>query len=95
MPETITERGITWELPPLVRRAVEHYIQRGWPPGSFVGALLRNDLHAAVTHADPHSLAALPGLVFWLAWHAPEDCWGTPDKVEGWLAAGGLEGWSE
>ena len=47
------------QIPPKVRAAIDRHVREGSEVGSFVYAVLCNDLQLAVGHADPDSLAAL------------------------------------
>jgi hypothetical protein len=53
---------------------------------------VRNDLRAAVGHADDVTLTKLReiGQFFWN--YAPADCWGNTAIVDAWIKAGGLDG---
>ena len=75
-----------------VRAALEGYLTARRTPGGFLLAVLRNDLVQAVlcrngrTESDsPDDLVSLDELVRWLWFHAPDEAWGSFDKVEAWL----------
>lgn len=52
--------------------------------GSFLYAVLINNLGLAVMRADKSRLRYLPALVLWLYTNAPDACWGSPDNVKAW-----------
>lgn len=74
-------------LPEHMRQGAEDYIERGYKPGSFLYAVLTNDLVEAFGHADDSNLAAMHTWAKWLYNEAPRTCWGSPERVAEWLAA--------
>lgn len=78
-----------YNIPPLVLRGLEKYRDERAPVGSFLTAVLGNDLHEAVARADVDSMAALKDIGFYLHWEMPPKCWGSPEKVAAWLAGRG------
>lgn len=78
----LTRHGVPEHLHEGLTRYVEHQIR----PGSFLRAVLENDLHGAFSHGDPAAIAGLGGLVRWLHNCAPAACWGSPERVRDWLA---------
>ncbi len=72
-------------VPPNLHGGIVHYILHRIGTGSFLGAVLCNDLTEAVLRADPITLRGIGQLVRWLHFNAPGDCWGTPEKVRAWL----------
>lgn len=57
-------------------------------PGSFLTAVLENNLKEAVARADEESLDALPHIVAWLYDRAPNVAWGSPKHVHDWQGLG-------
>jgi hypothetical protein len=55
------------------------------PPGSFLRAVLENNLREAVGNADIHSQRALCAIVAWCYNNLPSGSWGTPERVSKWL----------
>ena len=74
-------------LPEHMREGAEDYIERGYDPGSFLFAVLANDLVGAFGHADSTNLAAIHTWAQWLYNEAPHACWGSPAKVVAWCEA--------
>lgn len=68
------------DLPPHLRDGMERWIEQGITPGSFLRAVLRNDLKEAVLRADEVSFASLSLIIRWLIIYAPEGSYGS-DKV--------------
>lgn len=63
------------------------YVERHEPVGHFLRALLSNDLREACVRADNSNIRVLHVYVAFLDSHAEPACWGSPQKVEAWLAA--------
>jgi hypothetical protein len=57
-------------------------------PGRFLTAALQNNLSDTMVMADMESRIGLYHLVAFLVNEAPIESWGSPAKVERWLAAG-------
>src|SRR6185436_832263 len=57
------------------------YILHGVPPGSFIRAVLENDLKAACAHADDGNRPKIFSFVAFLYNYAPLQCWGSPEAV--------------
>ena len=76
-------------LPPSIRDSVKSYVEDGDHPGSFLTAVLSNDLRAAI---DRGNTDAIHACVLFLNNHAPAWCYGTPDRVNRWISLGGLHG---
>lgn len=76
-------------LPEHMREGAAEYVERRLPPGGFMYAVLCNDLTGAIGKADEDNLAAIVQWAHWLWWDIPSQCWGSPAKVEAWLAEGG------
>ena len=91
--QTLFPRSPSWSMIPVhMHGAMERYIQNGILPGSFLEAVLSNNLRDAVARADDINRDALPDYVRFLYNHAPSFCWGSPEAVEEWCKAGGLAG---
>ena len=65
----------------------KRYIEQGIPTGSFLRAVLENNLREAFGRADEYNSACMREIVAWLWNEAPADCWGSPEKVKNWIAA--------
>lgn len=65
---------------------LERYVNDKIPTGSFLRAVLENDLRDAVARADAESLKVLPGLVILVHMELPSECHGSPEAVAAWLA---------
>ena len=72
-------------LHPKWRGGIRRYIEGRVRPGSFLSAVLENDLKQAVRCADSESMSMLPELVDWLWSNAPARCWGNETNVFCWI----------
>lgn len=72
------------KLPEQFREGVQLYIEHGIQPGSFLRAVICNDLREAVNRADAHALEVLPELVRFFYWEAPAKCHGSHYKMTMW-----------
>jgi len=66
--------------------SIREYIEKGRLPGSFLTAVICNDLSQACLHADQENLRNLPAFVHYFYWNAPSPCWGSADKVKDWIS---------
>jgi len=78
-------------IPPLILESMQAYVEHKQPVGSFLEAVLTNNLKEAVARADPECEAALGDIVMWFYWEAPSTCWGSVEKVRAWLTPVQLE----
>jgi hypothetical protein len=59
------------DIPELTQRSILRYVLQKIPPGSFLTAVLCNDLYNATGRADANNLVALPLIVRWFANKCP------------------------
>lgn len=69
--------------------AIRRYIDHGIPPGSFLTAVIENNLSEAVGRADDENCANLPAFVAYFYNEASSACWGSPEKRRAWITKGG------
>jgi len=74
------------KIKPEIIASIRRYADEYCPTGSFLEAVLNNDLTEAVGRADEDNLKALPEIVGYCYNEIPMACWGSPEKVEKWLA---------
>ena len=79
-------------LPAHMQHGMKLYVEKGIAPGSFLTAVLCNDLMEACARADDTNLYALPTYARWLYNRVPATCFGSREAFEAWIAKGGLEG---
>lgn len=75
-------------VPEHTQGSLERYFLYGLEPGSFLRAVLSNDLVSAVSRADPQNKAALADIVNWIAENAPDGSWGHSDYYTEWINKG-------
>ena len=73
------------KLPSHLRDGIRLYIEYKIKPGQFLTAVLENNLSQAVNRADDNSLSNLKEIVCFVYNDLPGNCWGSPDRVRGWL----------
>ena len=69
-------------LPQHIREDFRMYIEKGVPQGSFMTALLSNNLKETFARANRRNRASIPAYVDFLYWSVPSNIWGSEEKVE-------------
>ena len=77
-------------IPPYTKEDIDAWVRQAATPGSFLHAVLTNDLRTACEKADDRNQLALFDIVGYLYNECPMNCWGSVEKVEAWAAMGGL-----
>ncbi len=90
MPDHIAQ-GLTL-IPSQMHGAVERYLMQGIPPGSFLTAVLENDLVGSFGRADGENLEAMKGWADFIYNYLPTGCHGSPEVVDDWITSGGWNG---
>lgn len=72
--------------------ALARYVYFGIMPGSFLAAVLENNLKEAVFKADHRNKDKLREFVIVLYNYVPAEAWGSAEKVTSWLENGGIGG---
>jgi len=75
-----------------IRETVRLYVMHGVPMGSFVTAVFENNFIEACGRADDDNRRGLIGWATFVYNHTPHGCHGSPEKVDAWIAKGGLVG---
>lgn len=65
--------------------ALERYFNHGIMPGSFLTAVLENDLCGSFGKADVSNIANLRNIVGYIYNHMPGNSWGSREKVQEYL----------
>lgn len=92
-PSYTAGRPADWTLiPEYMIGGLRRYIEQGIEPGSFLSAVLANDLKEAVGRTDDVNRNRLGDYVMFFYNYAPGDCWGSDEKFQAWLKRGGLQG---
>ena len=75
------------------REALDRYVEHGIPTGSFLAAVLANDLFGAWYRADAAGRANFPLIMDYIYNEfKPSYCWGSPEAVAIWIGHGGRAG---
>ena len=72
-------------IPEHLKAALDRYVNHKIRPGSFLEAVLSNDLFDAIGRADNVSRACLFDICKYVYNELPGDCWGSREIVERWL----------
>ena len=78
-------------IPSYMMEGINRYVQFGNKPGSFLSAVIMNDLKMAVLCADKCNIQNLPAYIYYFQNHVPSRCWGSRKKMIKWIGQGGLE----
>lgn len=73
------------QCPEQIKQSLALYVERGLRPGSFLEAVLCNNLMEAVGCADHINLAALPHICAYIYNEIPATCHGSPECYRDWL----------
>lgn len=76
-----------FRIPEYKADGIERYLDHGINPGSFLRAVLENNLKEAVGCADEENLRNLPAFVSYFYNEVPKASWGSPAEVEAWIDA--------
>lgn len=79
-------------IPEHMRGAMKRYLEDGIPPGSFLQAVLCNDLKGAVSRADQINIQYLKEWAQFMMWELPAACQGSEERYRNWINMGGLNG---
>ena len=79
-------------LPEHIKGGVQRYIENGIPPGSFLTAVIQNNLKESFAWADDINIARMFDIVSFFYNEAPGNCWGSKKDMESWINHKGLEG---
>jgi hypothetical protein len=71
-------------VPAHIKESIDRYVYHHIAPGSFVTAVLSNDLAGALRTADENSLRGLRDIVRYIHSEIPNSCHGSKSKVTKW-----------
>lgn len=74
-------------LPESLREGARRYFEHGIQPGSFLTAVIQNDLQEVAQRADTLHRILLVEIVQWVIAHAPSGSWGSPAEMAAWMKA--------
>jgi hypothetical protein len=81
-------------IPEHMRDGARLYIENGIPPGSFLTAVISNDLFGALGKADEINRDRIFDWCRFFYNEAPGGCYGSAKRFDDWIAKGGLAGQS-
>jgi hypothetical protein len=67
------------------KAGIDRYVAERVPTGSFIRAVLENNLREAFGRADDDNRADLFEIVCYCYNDIPAGCWGSPERVRRWL----------
>lgn len=73
-------------VPVSLHNGLTEYFAARRPVGSFLTAVLSNDLSDACMRADPDNRFYLVEIARFLTFYVPSSAWGSKAAVEAWLA---------
>lgn len=82
----LTHRGK--RIPVRMHASIIDYLERRVKVGSFLKAVICNDLHKAVSYADDENINLLPVYVSFFYNEAPGGSWGSLAAYEYWISGG-------
>ena len=86
--QTMNEPFYGMYIPRHGKETLARYVVQHIKTGSFLGAVLENNLTRAVAHADNENIRNIPAYVAWLYNYAPLSCWGSRENLRAWLKEG-------
>ena len=72
-------------MPAILLAGLKRYYYDKIPTGTFLRAVLENNLSQAILGADSENLKLIYEIVSFIYDELPENCWGSPEKVANWL----------
>lgn len=72
-------------IPARMLIALRNYVEKGYPVGHFLTAVLTNDLAEACARGDDENLRNLPAYATYLFNEVPSTCHGSKEKVKAHL----------
>ena len=79
-------------IPEHMRDGTKRYIESGIPPGSFLEAVICNDLRGAFMRADHINVEAMKDWAMFFYNDVPGNCHGSPEVYDAWIKQGGMGG---
>lgn len=80
-------KGKHYEIPDDAGESIEMYVKHGIPPGSFLTAIICNNLRDAFGQADRINAENIPAYVMYFYWEVPAHICGDPATMNHWIRA--------
>lgn len=77
------------------KESIDRYIKYGYSPGTFLEAVLFNNLTESLDFADEQNSRDLREICKYINEKAPSAAWGDEEKVYRWQKVGGMRGMME
>lgn len=77
-------------VPDHMRQGIRLWIEEGIATGSFLQAVIKNDLATAIKTADTTNKRCLLEIVEFFQMYAPSESWGSEQNFHQWQGQGGL-----
>jgi len=71
-------------IPRNIKAIIDLYVDKGYPTGSFLYAVLINNLSEAAGRADQQNQFALTLICKYIYNYTPKCCWGSAEAVRDW-----------
>lgn len=84
-----------YPLPAYMKDGVVNFVFDGLEPGSFLYAVLCNDLKHSVINADQNNKGLIVEWALLMYNGVPVECQGNTERVAAWINKGGLKGKAE
>lgn len=78
-------RPIDEAVPAAIKDSLRRYIRDGIKPGTFLTAVLTNNLYDAILRADPTSLENMKEILLYVFEHCPMESFGSEEKLNKWV----------
>lgn len=73
------------KIPERIHECIIRYIEYGIIPGSFLQAIICNNLRETYAQCDNENERHIKDYVKWFYIYAPSPCWGTKEKMDLWV----------
>ena len=73
------------KIPEDMMKSLNEYVEEGKPTGSFLRAILANDLIKAITGAHERNLPLIKEYALYVHWELPSNCHGSYEIVKEWI----------
>jgi len=76
-----------YRIPDYMTDGIVRYLENGIEPGGFLSAVICNDLRGAFGRADETNARLIGEYVRFFYNEVPSPAWGSPEKMEAWMAS--------